>query len=409
MPALPELSADALTVEIEGVGVTTDRILSYRINSSYIVPTDGWEIVVYSESDPRGLRRRWRPFQPVRLTVAGRQQLLGRIDGHEGTGETGSALRVFGRDYLADFVDSTIDPTYQVKAGQDIGSVILDVLKPWGITTVLGQNLNRNILTGKAPFQAAPRDLKQVRLEDFKPEPNLGVREFLDKVVARQSLTLQPAGTRDSIVCDRPNYDQAALYAITNPGGNLVRPARARRDYSGTPTVTIATGRTGSSDPGRQSPGGRTEYPTFDKSGPSRIGNVPEAQRAITSDDGVSVVRERRFDPKARQTTVFGYDFPVYKPLFHRDRDCRNQQQLDAVVRRLIAEKLRDTLTYPFAVRGHVDPASGALWSVDTIVRVSDDIEDVDENLWIVERTLYNDGSGPMTEGVAIRPDAYVF
>lgn len=414
MAAPPEPSEDALVVEIEGKGVAEDKILSYRINSSYVIPTDSWEIVVYSESDPRGLRRRWRPLQPVRLLISGRQQLIGRIDGTEGVGESGAALRVFGRDYLSDIVDSTIDPTFQVKQGQDVGAVVLDVLKPWGITTVFGHNLNRNILTGKAPFQPTPRDLKRVQLQDFAAKWDQGTSEFLNIILAHQGLTFQPAGTRDAVVVDSPNYEQSALYRLARSldpdrPGNMTKPAAARRDYAGVPTVTLTSGRTGGSEPGQQSQSGRQEYPTFDKAGPSRIGASLEAQRTITSDDGVVVVREKRFDPRRRDSTVYGFDFPVYKPLFYQDKQARDQAQLDASVRRMIAEKLRDTLQYPFQVRGHVDPVGGAVWTVDTIVDVQDEIEDVEEPLWIVERSLYNDGSGPMTEGLAIRPGSYVF
>jgi prophage tail gpP-like protein len=410
MPGLPELDRDPLVVEIEGTEFSSgDKILSYRISSNYTTPTDAWEFTVYSEDDPKALRRRWRPFQPVKLMIAGRQQILGRIDGNSGVGDSGRMLKVFGRDYLSDIVDSSIDPTFQVKKGQDIGAIVLDVLKPWGITTVLGGSaLNRNALTGKQPFKPVPKNLAEIKLEDFKAEENEGAFEFLNKILARHGLTLQPSSTRDTVIVDSPRYEQAALYKLSFPG-NMVKASNATRDYSGVPTVTIARGRTGGSDAGKQSGSGRTEYPTFDKSGPSKIGGVLDAQRAITSDDNVIIVREKRFDPKKPDRTTYGYDFPVYKPLFYQDKASRNQAQLDASVRRMMAEKIRNTLTYPFTVRGHVDPTSDALWSVDTIVTVQDDIEDVNEDLWIVERTLSNDGSGPMTEGVAVRPDSYVY
>jgi prophage tail gpP-like protein len=151
------------------------------------------------------------------------------------------------------------------------------------------------------------------------------------------------------------------------------------------------------------------ESPGWDKSGPTRVGAVAECQRIITSSDGVVVVREKRFDPRARDTTVFGFDFPVYKPLYFKDRDSRNQEQLDYSVRRMVAEKLRDTLVYTCTVRGHVDPVSGALWGTDTIAHVYDEVEDVGEPLWIHDRTLYNDGSGPRTDLTLFRPGSYLF
>jgi prophage tail gpP-like protein len=409
-PAPPDPDNDRLTVELEGVGFQPNRILSYRINTQYTTPTDAWEFVVYSEDDPRGLRRRFRPLQPIKLYIAGNQQVIGRIDKIEGFGESGAALKVSGRDYLADLVDSTVDPQFQVKKSQDIGAFLLDLLKPWGITTVFGNfNLTRNAMSGRKPFTKDPaKHYKSAKLEDTKASENEGVFEFANKVVARHSFMILPAGTRDSIVVDAPNYEQSPLYSVSRPGNILS--GTASRDYTDIPTVTIAHGRTGGSDPGKQSPSSLKQYPTYDKSGPSKIGGVLEVQHAITSDDGIVVVREKQFDAKKRDNTVFGFDFPVYKPLFYRDRDSRNDEELDYSVRRVIAEKLRNTLTYNCTVRGHVEPKSGATWAVDTLVNVHDEIEDVSETMWILERTFENDGtSGPVTHLSLVRPGSFVW
>jgi prophage tail gpP-like protein len=410
MPTQPEPGEDALTVVNEATGVTHGKILSYRINTQYTTPTDSWDFTVFSEDNPRKLRHTWRPLQPIKLLIAGNQQVVGRIDGTRGTGESGAALQVHGRDYLADIVDSTVDPQFQIKKSQDIGAFLLELLKPWGITTIFGNfNLTRNVMSGKKPFTKDPAKYRRAaKLDDAKAGENEGVFEYANKIVARQGATLQPAGTRDAICVDSPNYEQAALYKLSRPGNILS--GTADRNYANVPTVSIARGRTGGSNGGAQSAGSKREYPTFDKSGPSKIGETLEVQHIITSDDGVVVVREHYFDPKARQTTVFGFDFPVYKPLFYRDPVSRNDEQLEYSVRRAIAEKLRETLVYTCTVRGHIDPKSGAVWTVDTIAYVHDEIEDVDEPLWISERTFMNDGnSGPQTELVLVRPGSFVF
>jgi|1185.fasta_scaffold04371_2 hypothetical protein len=512
-PAPPDPDDDRLTVELEGVGFQPNRILSYRINTQYTTPTDSWEFVVYSEDDPRGLRRRFRPLQPIRLYIAGNLQVIGRIDKIEGTGESGAALKVSGRDYLADLVDSTVDPQFQIKKSQDIGAFLLDLLKPWGITTVFGNsNLTRNALTGRKPFTKNPaKHYNSAKLEDTKASENQGVFEFANRVVARHGFMILPAGTRDSIVVDAPNYEQTALYSVSRPGNILS--GTASRDYTDIPTVTIAHGRMGGSSPGEESPSGQStgavftpaagtpagkqgqfaanpsndvqgtgrrpgstiggsgsgfagnpsndtqgtgrrdgtsrsqfasnpsndvrgtgrrtdadpgpsaagptlggkasgkdRFGTFDETGASSLGRILEVQRCITSDDGVIVVREKRFDPKKPDHTIYGFDFPVYKPLFYRDKDSRNDEQLNYSVRRVIAEKLRATLTYNCTVRGHVEPKSGATWAVDTLVNVRDEVEDVNEAMWILERTFENDGtSGPVTHLSMVRPGSFVF
>ncbi len=409
--ALLELSEESLSVELEASGVHQDKFLSYSINSAYLTPTDGWEFVVANEDDPVGLRRRWRPWQPVRLSIAGRQQVIGRIDGNEGTGPSGSWLRVFGRDYLADIVDSTVDPQFQVKQGWDIGKFLEELLAPYGIKTILGDanqaSLNRNILTGKRPFKGQPsRDFKTATLSDFKAEENEGVMEYANRILARHRFTLQPAGTRDAVIVGDPNYSQDVLYALSRPGNNI-KTGCAKRDYTNVPTVTMGRGRSG--EPGKNLGSTKHDIGTFDPAtARSNIGLVRDVQRTITSDEGIEVVRQKRFDPKKPDQTVYGYDQPVYKPLFFRDKSSKNQEQVEAAVARTLAEKLRETLAYGFEVRGHVDPTSGAIWTVDTLASVRDEIEDVDEVMWISERTLSNDGSGPKTSGMLYRPESFV-
>lgn len=407
MSALPDLEEEGLSVEIEGVGTFYDGFLSYRINSNYTTPTDEWEFIVYSEDDPGALRDRWRPWQPVKLYVSGCCQVIGRIDRIMGVGTGSSALKVSGRDYLADLVDATMDPTYQVGKEMTIGEMILEVFKPWGITSVLSDGgLTRNIRTGRQPYQPEPVDLEQLRLEDLRAEENQGVFEFANKIVARHGFTIQPGGTRDSVLIVRPQYRQPALYPLSRPG-NLAEGV-ADRNYANVPTVTLGRGRAGGNK--HQVGGSRSVFPTFSEGAPSRIGTTTEVLAITTADNNLAVTRELRYDPKSGDNTLYGYTPPVYKPLFFRDKDSRNDAQVERAVRRMVAEKLRETLQYNATVRGHTETSGGAVWSLDTIARVNDNVERVNEDLWVWDRTLYNDGtSGPMTDMILVRPESYVY
>jgi prophage tail gpP-like protein len=401
-----EESSDSFSVEIEGVGTFYDGFLRYRINSSYTTPTDEWEFVVYSDDNPGALRDRWRPWQPVKLYINGCCQVIGRIDRIQGIKGT-TALKVMGRDYLADIVDSTMDPTYQVGAGMTIGEMILEVFKPWGITGVLSDGgLTRDIRTGKQPYQPDPLDLEQLRLEDLRAEENQGVMEFASRIVARHGFTIQPAGTRDTVLIVRPQYAQPALYPLERPGN--IHEAIADRNYTNVPTVTLGRGRAGGNK--HQVGGSRSVFPTFSGGAPSSIGTLREVLAITTADNNLAVTRELRYDPKKGDNTVYGYTPPVYKPLFFRDKDSRNDAQVERAVRRMVAERLRETLSYNVEVRGHSESTSGAVWALDTIAQVNDSLEQVREPLWIADRTFYDDGtSGPMTEMLALRPESYVY
>lgn len=406
-------SEESLTVEIEdfdGNQLVNRVITSYSLTSEYFTPTDAWDFTVYSEDNPAALRREFKGWQPIRLSIAGNQQVLGRIDGSESAGPNGTALQVFGRDYLADIVDPGVDPTFQVKQGMDIGAFLEELLKPHGITTIFGSfNLTRNILTGKQPAFIPDTDqgFKSAKLSDFKAEEDQGMMEYLLEVLHRQGYMLLPAGTRDAAVVDRPQYGQEPRYRISRPG-NVVGAPKCRRDFSSVPTVTIARGRGG--QPNGKLHDARREYATFGDSGISHIGRITDVRRVIYNRFNEVVIRDKRFNPKGSgETEIFGYNPPVYKPLFYRDKQARNQAELERGLKKVVSERLRKTLEYECEIRGHVDPKTGQCWAIDTIAQVDDEVEDLHERLWIQERTFYNDGtSGPMTRLKMIRPDSYV-
>jgi prophage tail gpP-like protein len=401
-----DFDRDTFEVEIEGAERYRGIFKSYRLTSNYMTPTDAWEFVVFSEENQFDLRRIWRPLQPVRLYINGACQLVGRIDGIEGVPKSGGALRVFGRDYLADLVDATVDPQFSVQKGWTLEQAYQALFRPFGITKIESSNIDAlAILLGSAASTKVKKTKRKaaVSLEDFKAEENLGVMELGSKIAARHGLILLPAPERDTIIVDSPNYDQDPIVRLERPGNIL--DASARRDYTSVPTVTIGRGRTGFTNDSAS--GGRSQYSTF--TGPTapskRIAKLAEVQRILERLDGLSSVIEDRADLNSRAVPLAG---TLYRPLFYRDKDSRNQEQLDFAVRRMIAERLRDTLTYDVTMQGHADRQTGAVYAVDTMADVADNVEDISERLWCFERTFVNEGDGPKTELKYIRPDSYV-
>jgi prophage tail gpP-like protein len=435
----PDLDQEQIEVEVQKPDGSVERhrgiFTSYRLTSNYMVPSDEWDFTVFSDENPFELRRIWQPLQPIKIYVSGNLQVIGRIDDIEGTDDSGTELRVHGRDYLADIVDANIDPQYRVRKDQDIGSVLLEIFKPFGITTVLGSfNLTRNILTGKRPYFGNPeRTFQDAKLDDFKPDDGQGVMDFAMKIVARHGFTILPAGTRDSVVVDAPNYLQEAAYNFSRPG-NLLG-GKARRDYSMVPTIAITRGRASDSAGNVNIAALRNELaligaelstaPTADAVEQftylkRKISDAQAAQaqaakdargQATTSSSAelsriLANVITRRFDPKNGTAPTNG---ELYRPLYRHDKDSRNQEQHDRALRRAMAEKIRGTLEYTAKFRGHNESETGTTFAIDTMANVSDTVEDVSEKLWVYERTFYNDGhSGPQTDLKLLRPESYV-
>jgi len=399
------------TIEIEGVG-TYANIESYRITSDYLTPTDEWEVTVYDNKDPASLRRIFRPKRPIKLYLDGNLQLVGRIDGHEGTGNGQRSLRIHGRDYLGDLVDAGVDPSLRIKKSESLGGALLLAFAPWGIDTSVGNfDAMRNATTGVNPYtgRGTARNIPDLTVEDSKPNLGQGAFEWGSALAARHGATIQPSTQRNEICLCEPQYDQDVLYQLIrarDQSGNIVS-GTARVDWSDVPTVTIASGRAVAS--GKKAAGLSLELPSFSEGSPSELYKNQQIQYTLTGpNSGVAVV-EKLYNPKEKVTTLYDSPAPWYCPMFYEDRQSKNQDQLERGLRRMLSERLRKTLTYEAEIQGIYDKASGAIYGIDTIAHVVDEIEDVDENLWVFGRTLQqNPGSGPMTTLQLIRPGSFV-
>lgn len=382
-------------------------IEEYRINSSWLTPTDGWSFTIYKQDDPGSLRETFRNWQPLQLAINGQIQLFGKIDVIEGAGETGAGLEVSGRDYLADPLDATVDPAIQIKKEMNLEQAMLELFRPFGITQITPSwNNTRNILTGISALKGKPsKNFKKSNPDEFKPGENQGVMEFGNRIVARHGFAIQPAENRYAIGILEPHDLQDPQYKLSRPG-NIIS-GRARRDWTDVPTVTIARGRAG--DPNTAIKGTRHEFPTFGIDTINPITKIPEIRNCIFPESGVgTLIREQRFDLKKPDTTLYAFNPPIYKPLFYQDKDSKNQEQLEYGARHMVADRLRRTLDYTCTVRGHVEPETGALWAINTVAQVWDDTERINERLWLYEREFFNSGKGPMTTLKFMRPDSYI-
>lgn len=391
-----------LTVRFETTGRTTTSIEpNWEIDSAYTVSTDGFAFTLVEEQDRELLR--YLETQPVELIVNGASQCLGRIDITE-RGDSAFKVRCEGRDYFADFVESNVDPFKKVAQNANLGDTILDILRPSGVRTVTDfENiLMSEVRTGKGPGnikRKKRRGPKSKPVEDYKPRIGEGQYAFCNRLVARYGAILQPSVTRSDVVIDSPDYTQAVSYELRRTDDaqasatNNIVSARARRDFSSFPTHSIFTG-TGSGSGTKKSKPGVPFYLFFDM---VRLAESFGEELGEIMSRGVAVGRSQEGDPNV-----------LYRLLVARDQESRTEEQLFAFAKRAIAARLKDTLLYTATVKGHVDPESGLVWSVNTMVNVKDSIADVNEPLWIQRRTLrFDEQSGPVTDLECWRPESY--
>lgn len=416
-------STPELTVEFEDTGETWTNVTDYSISSSFIVPTDGWSCTVF-DPDPVKLRRMFLPLRPIRLYIGDRLQLIGRIDATAGAGGNSSALHVTGRDYLANLVMGSIDPTVRVTSGMTLADAILAATSVFGITEIettidevrskaMGTKRyeSRFVDSGLALFKDSlnpdtramaellpQREIKVAINEpigDTKPGEGQGVFDWCDRLAARQGLTLQPGSKRTSLAVVRPDFSRKVAYTLKRPGN--IEDATATRDYSELPTVTNISARVAKK--GKTSPGGYRSYPASGPNSSASLWLLPEGRRILND----TVVEST--PPSGARINPPDH----YQPLYQVDNESKDEKQLDNAARRMLADRMRRTLEYECTVTGHADPVSSATYVTDNMALVQDEIEDVDEALWLLETELsYSAGAGRQTKLTLVRPASYV-
>lgn len=367
------------------------RIISYSIDSGYLTATDGFRITVFDENPDnlRGLER-----QPVEIVIDGRQQVVGQVDTTE-VGDKGGAVTITGRDYLSELVEDRVNPAIRVSKGMSVEDAILTACAPQGITQIVGAAARRNILTGTSVGNAAPpRDFKQAKLDDYKANAGEGLMAYISRIAMRHGETVQPSSRRDRIVLGHPDFGQAPGATIVrrrNPvaarSNNVIGNPKCPRDWSSVPTVVVVTGKQGLASRGKTQLSSTLKLRDF----------APNALKDLSPEVQDSIIDEIPAVGAAPPNVDSGRLF--YRLLFHKDEEARNQEQLDRVARRLMSERLRDTLKYEVTLRGHKDPKTDATYAVDTTIDVVDEVCRIQETLWVARRTFeYDRQKGAITK-----------
>lgn len=414
-----EVRDPTLTVRFDILERDYENVKRYSLDAGFLTSTDGFDVDLFEED--RSLLRNLE-LQPVELLINGHSQLIGRIDQTDRGGD-GTVVSCRGRDYIADLVECHVDPSLRLAKDMALTAAIKLAAGPVGIAKVLNasEQVMRNVRTGRAiTVSDHGPDLKPVKVEDYKPKPSEGIYEFLNRIVARHGITMQPGKAREEIVLAQPNYAQESAYKIERrigapSGANNVLSATASRDLSSFATFVLVTGK--ESPPGLTTKtihsiipiqGGfgflpiRLEESTVSFPTPP---NTPENALPIGLPDTGALLHKGRIRPEQGPKTTPG----LYRLHYLRDEDSRKQDQLDRAALRVMAEHLKETLRYEVTLRGHDDPETGRVFAVDTLIDVNDEVCDLSETLWIERRTFeYDETGGARTKLVCWRPGAFL-
>lgn len=367
------------------------QVVDWSIHTDFLTATDSWSITILDDRP----QPRWYELQQVELYVEGRKQLIGRVDSTD-RGDEGYLVKLQGRDYLADLTECNIDPTFVAKAGDKLDTAILLAAAPCGITSIVdpyGRNEER---IGNGGKRGEAITAKQ--LTDNKPSDSDSIYSWCNRAAARASYTIQPGNSRSELVLQRPTYGGGAVAKLLrqkgNKANNIVR-GNASRNYGAVPTHFTGASQQGSAKEARTK--NRTEW------------DLNEVVRNFSSEELKAIVWNGtiagRRTPK--DTNGQGNSGQLYRLRHLRDKNAKNQEQLDGTTARMIAGALKELLRYTVELRGTSDPATGNVWSYDCEVDVDDDIAHVHERLWVAARTFTGSGSEAKTELECWRPRTY--
>jgi prophage tail gpP-like protein len=377
-------------------------VKEWWIDSDYLTSTDAWRcsFVARNRED-----RKLLEMAPVELRVDGRAQLIGRVDVSV-RGQQGMLVELRGRDYLADLVECNLDPLVSIKVGDKLDKALLMAAAPLGILGLEDPEVKMEKRTGAAPKKLPT--LKDIDMQQDKPEPGSGCWAWMNRVAARHGYTIQPASVRSKICLETPNYLQATNSFVTRRDDGDARmnviSGVATRDFSSVPTFAFIVGASGKASEklGRSKKAvgvSKKKGKYTPQSASKSIGDANQNWDLSAFAVGTSQELSDLFD----KWTVGGRWIPMeasqphsglYRLLYVHDKLAKTSAQIGEAVWREVSDRLKQTLIYECTLRGTRDPKTGLTYAINTMAMVDDELTDVNELMWVAGRGMGTGESG---------------
>lgn len=377
MPTAPDLDRLVLLCE---TGEAFDLWTDATIEDSFLDPCQTLRLKVGVDETRFGLVRRLRRGSQFQVQVNGAPQISGFLDSVSiDSSHGGTMVEVTGRDILSPVVDSHIDRRLSVPKGtslRDLAKLVfhdqfaLPVIFGGG-TVVLGDTdaaaiAARNKAVGQtvAARPKAKRKKPTDPMKETRPRPNEGGFQYFSRFAHRVGYHAWAQPDGQGVVLGAPCYDQDAIGELVNlrggdGGGNTIERSSFRSDNTAVPSHVYVYGK--SSKPG-------------DKSVP--IGYA---------------VNENA---------------PYFKPFYVTDDESDDKDHADAYARFLLGKALRQAAVYQVTVRGFSDPRTGAVYNVDTVLNVTDEVCGVEGPMWVERRVFRKSRAGTFTDLTLIPADS---
>lgn len=329
-------------------------------------------------------RERLRLGTLVSISVNNAPQMTALITTLDTTisNQGGVTLTASGKNPLCLAYESSIDPRkFSLSSSSDtsVEGIVLEVLSQTNLYNAkIVQNSAEalNVLTGKpvAGGRGPELPIKELKTKDAQAQDNETVYAYLSRILTRLGVCLRLSPTGD-LLLSAPHYDQGAQYALvcaedrTIPGDRFVDGVQVRESNDQQFTEIQVRGE--SKDQRGQKRSARPAY-------------------KLT---GEEYAQEAGFNRPPYQQPA---DVNFSKPLILRDKNSRDIKYCKNVATLAYGLRSPNAFSVSGGVGGFVSQ-TGAIWSVDTIAKVSVPSLGVDDEMWVYERTLRLDANGQRT------------
>ncbi len=295
-------------------------------------------------------------------------------------GRDGAVFSVQCKSVLATPYEGMVKPTLDFRTQTDapVSTFVLEALFPYGFVDLQGdEGANRAAITGKSLVGKSPKivvsSLKDRQAAAQDGETGYG---FCSRIFNRLGVALR-VDASGILILEAPDYEQQPLYSV----------------YQGA--------RGGGSESDLLLDGFEVED--------SNNGQYSECTvRGVASDDAgttesgtpTATVTAAEMNPGRPAYTSTG---AAHKPLILKDKNARDRARCRSVAKLALGMRARSA----FSITGEVDgfiAATGAVWAINTTVRVAIEVEDIDETMWILERTFLQDRDGGQRTRLKLLP-----
>jgi hypothetical protein len=288
-------------------------------------------------------------------------------------GPGGIVFSCTAKSPLAILQESTVSFETESKAlaaDKPILQFVADLIEPFGLGEVYATDDIAVIKTrtGK-PTKAQATPASNVKYKVAVAQPNETVYQFINRILARLGLILRCDAVFGGLYLTRPHYDQDSLYAFkVGPEGPSSQSVHV---FEG--TVRIVDTNDG-------------QYSFCEA-----YGVADDSAAATESGRPRSKIYSAALNSK--RPPFRASEFITHKPCFYKDTSCHSAKHAKSVALLVLGERAESA----FYVEGSVDNIvsnEGVPFCVDTMARIYIPHVNLDEVMWLSQRTISVDAQG---------------